>query len=129
LTEVATRRYGAAAAPRVRQAWSKFSEAFKQFPYHGSVVYRAPQQFGPANPLYPEPTGYASTMIGFPYDDLDGWRGNYPRRVFGQQYARMGASWNAGIPQLIRALAVVDHTHQETLMRDYAMAVAAGAHF
>ncbi len=129
LTEVATKRYGAAAAPKVREAWSKFSAAFGEFPYHGSVVYRAPQQFGPANPLYPEPTDYASTMIGFPYDDLDGWRGNYSREEFAVQWLQLAIGWARGMELFDEAIELVDDPHRDVLMRDRAVAEAVGVHF
>lgn len=72
LDELAQSRYGAAAAGDIRAAWSKFSEAFAEYPFHGAYVYRGPTQCGPANLLFPEPSGYHSTMVGFPYDDVDG---------------------------------------------------------
>jgi hypothetical protein len=129
LTDVATRRYGAAAASKVREAWSAFSRAFREFPYNGSVVYLAPQQFGPANPLYPEPTGYASTMIGFPYDDLDGWRGNYPREAFAVGFTWLAAEWQRGVALLDEAITLVDGAHRDVLQRDRGTAAAAGIHF
>ena len=53
---VAERRYGPAMAPAVMEAWQAFSTAFSEFPYHGGLVYTAPLQTGPANPLWAEPT-------------------------------------------------------------------------
>ncbi len=97
LTAVAERTYGKSAAPEVRQAWTAFSDAFREFPYGGAVLYRGPQQFGPANPLYAEPTGRGSTMIGFPYDDLDGWRGPYPRQTFADQFEKLVRGWEVGL--------------------------------
>src|SRR5690606_33209808 len=82
LNAIADARYGEEAVSLVRKAWTAFSEAFREFPYGGSVLYRAPQQYGPSNLLYLKPTHYAATMVGFPYDDLDGWRGQYPKDVF-----------------------------------------------
>ena len=67
---MATDRYGPAAAPRVRRAWALFGEAFREYPYDGSVVYNCPVQLGPANLLYARPTGYAATMVGIPYDEV-----------------------------------------------------------
>ena len=37
------------------------------------VVYQAPLQMGPANPLWPAPTGYKACKVGIPYDDLKAW--------------------------------------------------------
>ena len=33
--------------------------------YHGSFLYSRPMQSGPANPLYPQPTGFHATLVGF----------------------------------------------------------------
>ena len=82
LDALAQRHFGPRAAPYVRRAWTKFSRAFQEYPYDGGVLYNAPQQMGPANLLYQQPTGYSATMVGFPYDDLARWRGPYPPEVF-----------------------------------------------
>ncbi len=80
--EVIARRYGAAVASRVRLACRQLSTAFQEFPFHISVLYTAPQNVGPRNLLYAEPTGYRATMVGIPYDDLKAWRAIYPEEVF-----------------------------------------------
>ena len=53
LDSVARDRFGPDAAPRARKAWTAFSEAFTEYPFHITVVYTAPVQTGPANLLYP----------------------------------------------------------------------------
>jgi hypothetical protein len=83
---VAQRRFGTVMAPAVVEAWRQFSAAFSEFPYHGSVVYNAPMQTGPSNLLWAKATGYRATMVGFPYDDLDGWRGPYPVEILIAQF-------------------------------------------
>ncbi len=77
LDRLAEERYGQKGRKWARQAWSSFSTAFQNFPYDIGVIYKGPQQYGPSNLLYANPTGYTSSMVGFPYDDLDGWRGPY----------------------------------------------------
>lgn len=122
LDTVAAERYGAEHAPAARRAWSAFSEAFRQYPYGGGVLYRAPQQYGPSNLLFARPTGYSSTMVGLPYDDLDGWRGPYPREVFIQQFERVADGWKAGV----EALKAIPGATAEADLR---LAEAAGLHF
>jgi hypothetical protein len=100
MLRVARARYGEENAEAVVDAWVMCSEAFSEFPYDGGVVYRAPMQFGPSNLLWAEPTGYASTMIGFPYDDLNGWRGPYPPEVFIQQMVKVADGFGAGYRSL-----------------------------
>ena len=68
------------------RAWSAFSLALAEFPLDGNVLYKAPQQFGPANLLFERPTGRPATMVGFPYHDVDGWRGPYSIDVFAGQW-------------------------------------------
>ena len=118
LSAVARAHYGDA-APRVRNAWALFSAAFGEYPYDDSVVYHCPIQFGPSNLLYATSTGYPSTMIGFPYDDLDRWRGPYPLEVFASQFEKVSKGWKTGIAELEAAGA----------KEDLILAKAAGLHF
>ena len=93
--ELAIKQYGRRAAPLVRQAWDAFSRAFRQLPLACDVIYMAPLNTGPANLLYPVPTGYAATMVqGFPYDDLKSWRGIYPEEVFVEQLRKLSEGWD-----------------------------------
>ena len=100
LNRVASRRFGSARAPAVVAAWRKFSAAFSEFPFEGGVVYNAPMQFGTANLLWARPTGYHSTMVGFPYDDLDSWRQIYPAEVFINQFEKIADGFAAAIKEL-----------------------------
>ena len=100
LDAIAAERYGADQVPMVRAAWKAFSTAFREFPYDGAVLYQGPQQFGPANLLYLRPTGYHATMVGFPYDDLNGWRGPYPAEVFAGQFRKVATGWAKGYAEL-----------------------------
>jgi hypothetical protein len=93
MARVAQRRFGADLAPQVVGAWREYSEAFSEFPFHGSLVYSAPMQVGPANPLWSEPTGYHASMVGFPYDDLDAWRAVYPPEVFIGQFEKVATGF------------------------------------
>jgi hypothetical protein len=97
LLRVAERRVGRALAPALVTAWEDFSQAFSQFPFHIGVVYSAPLQTGPANLLWPEPTGYKATMVGIPYDDLDGWRAIYPPEVFIRQLETVAQGFEAAL--------------------------------
>lgn len=36
-------------------------------------------------------------MLGFPYDDLDGWRAIYPRDVFARQFEQLVTLWQEGL--------------------------------
>ncbi len=96
LDALARERFGPEGAPHARKAWTLMSDAFRQYPFHVSVVYTSPVQCGPANALYPSKTGYKATMWGIPYDDLEGWRGPYPPEVFAAQFEQDCRGLEAG---------------------------------
>lgn len=129
LNEVANRHFGSAAAPHVRAAWTKFSKAFREFPFHIETVYNGPQHWGPANLLYEKPTGYHATMIGFPYDDLKGWRGPYPSETYAAQFAKIAEGWNDGLKDLEKAQSQVSADRREACAADLRVARAAQLHF
>ncbi len=104
LADVARARFGNALAPAVLAAWEASSAAFREFPYDGGVVYSAPLQTGPANLLYPERTGFQASMVGFPYDHLDAWRGPYPVDVFIAQLEKVAGGFIAAAETLERFL-------------------------
>jgi hypothetical protein len=110
MRRVAERRFGASLAPAVVTAWRGFSTAFCEFPYDGSVLYSSPQQVGPSNLLWSEPTGYAATMVGFPYDALDHWRAIYPPEIFIQQFDKVADGFDHALAELKAAAARVDAT-------------------
>ncbi len=84
----------------IAKATDKFCDAFGEFPFDVEVVYHAPQNAGPANPLYHKPTGYKATMTGFAYDDLETWRNFYPEDVFEKQFSLMSEKWAEGLVDL-----------------------------
>lgn len=129
LNEIAAERFGPEGAPLARQAWTAMSEAFREYPFHISVVYTCPVQWGSANPLYPERTGYSATMWGLPYDNLDGWRGPYPPDVFAAQFEKVAAGFREGIQQLERAAALAPPASRTDVATDLRFARAAANHF
>lgn len=129
LDALAEKHFGPDAAPRVRRAWTKFSRAFQEYPYDGSVLYSAPQQMGPANLLYGKPTGYSATMVGFPYDDLARWRGPYPPEIFAGQFEKVAEGWADGLAELESAQALVPEDLRQLAAADLRVARAAHVHF
>jgi len=128
---VASRRFGKTLAPDIVEAWTEFSAAFSEFPFHIGVVYTAPLQVGPANLLWAEPTGYRASMVGFPYDDLDSWRGVYPPETFIAQLEKVATGFEQALRKL-RALTTVpplkSHERHE-LISEINVAEAAAIHF
>jgi hypothetical protein len=103
MEKVAGRRFGQTLAPAVVKAWREFSKAFREFPF-GTGVYFTPMQAGPSNLLWEKPTGYTSTMVGFPYDDLEGWRAsypvNYPAATFIDQFEKIADGFESALAEL-----------------------------
>ena len=133
MARVAARLYGSNLAAEMVQAWQQYSTAFSEFPFHGSVVYSAPMQVGPANPLWAERTGYAASMVGFPYDHLAGWRAVYPPDVFISQIEKVAGGFEHAHAELAAAV----HSCRRQLSADQLTAAqkelnvgeAAGIHF
>lgn len=130
LRNVANRRYGKAATPEILEAWETFSEAFEEFPFHITTLYAGPQQRGPANLLFAEPSGYGASMVGFPYDDLTTWRRIYPAETFAEQFEKVAKGFEAGLELMRPAFDQADaQTHHENLVEDLRIAEAATIHF
>ncbi|MDD3544327.1 MAG: hypothetical protein PHG96_03075 [Kiritimatiellae bacterium] len=129
LETMARERFGPGGAPHARKAWTLFSDAFRQYPFHISVIYTSPVQWGAANPMYPAKTGYKATMWGIPYDDLDGWRGPYPPEVFAAQFEKMSDGWRPGIAELRKAVEKTAPERRNDVQDDLRYAKAAGITF
>ena len=130
LPDIARERYGMHAAEDALNAWGKFSSAFSEYPFHISFVYCGPAQYGPSNLLYPQPTGYKATMIGFPYDDVDGWRAVYPPDVLASQFEKLAAGWEEGLDAFRRGLEKETNPAKlNNILDDLRIAEAAQIHF
>jgi hypothetical protein len=129
LDGIARERFGAEGAPHARRAWAMMSEAFREYPFHISVVYTSPVQCGPANPMYASKTGYSASMWGFPYDDLNGWRGPYPPDVFAAQFEKVAHGWQPGIEELRKAVEAAPEALRADAAADLRLARAAAIHF
>jgi hypothetical protein len=134
MERVADRRFGAALGPAVVKAWRAFSRAFREFPF-GTGLYFTPTQAGPSNLLWQKPTGYRATLVGFPYDDLDGWRAcypqDYPADTFTRQFDTVADGFETALAEL-KATAgrqPVSSEARGALARELDVADAAAIHF
>ena len=118
LDALARERFGPEGSPHARKGWTLLSEAFRQYPFDISVVYKAPVSIGPANPVYPSKTGYRATMWGIPYDDLESWRGPYPPEVFATQFMKMADGWQPGIVELQSAVQKAPPNRRQEVQAD-----------
>lgn len=82
---------------KVKEATDIFCEAFVNFPFQHAALYNGPHNAGPSNLLYGKPTGYKATMTCYCYDDLDGWRQNYPEEIYEDQYRKISETWEKGL--------------------------------
>jgi hypothetical protein len=129
--KLALKKFGEMATPSILKAWDCFDRAFEEFPLHStSQLYTAPQNFGPMSLLADKPTGYKATMIGFPYDDLESWRGNhYPEDIFEEQFRKLSTGWADGLKQLSEAEKMIP-SENKLAFEDLAnVAEAAYCHF
>ena len=99
MATVAERRNGRAHKDATLKLWDAVSDAMQEFPFHITTVYQAPFQQSVSNPLWVEPTGYRSTMVGFGYDDIDGWRAVYPPQIFADQLSKVADGIFAAVAQ------------------------------
>lgn len=133
MLQVAEQRFGRGLASLVVTAWKEFSSAFSEFPFHGDVVYFAPQQCGPSNLLWEKATQYRATMTGIPYDDLKGWRGIYPPEVFIGQMEKVAVGFDQALAKLRKAAELVKQTTSKLERRNFEeecrIAAAAAIHF
>jgi hypothetical protein len=129
--ETVARRWYGEAAPAVSSAWRGFSTAFREFPFHIGTLYQGPMQMGPANPCWETATGYVSTMVGFPYDDLLRWRSVYPADVFIAQFEKVAAGFEQTLATLKRDVEnlTVSAVHKANLAREIDVAEACAIHF
>ena len=129
LDQLAHERFGVEGSRHARRAWTLLSEAYREYPYHIGVIYDCPVTWGAANPLYPATTGYKATMWGLPYDDLDGWRGPYPREVYAAQFEKVAAGWRNGVEELRKAGEKAPAERRDEVRADLRYAQAAGVTF
>jgi hypothetical protein len=128
LERVATRRYGAKAAPLAMEAWRGFSEAFEYYPY-SVAIYTIPTQHGPANLLRAKPTGVRASMILFPQDDYKSWSGKYPPQVVQREFAKMADRWEQSLPNFRQAVGMTPAAKRERAQEDLAIAETCAMHF
>jgi len=124
-----TRRFGRRAAPYIRKGCERFSSGFREFPFLVPIAYLAPQNVGPANLLFEKPTGYKATMVGFPYDDIDGWRSICSKNSFERRFLRLSVRWKEGLELLREAEKLVDKKKRGDFLSLLHTATGAYLHF
>jgi hypothetical protein len=68
-------------------------------------------------------------MWGFPYDDIDGWRGPYPPDIFAAQFEKVAQGFFAGIAELQSAVEMAPPDRRGEAQADLRYARAAAITF
>ncbi len=89
-------------AEEVRKSVKLFCDAFEELPFHVMSIYQGNFQMGAGNFWYKEETGLEATMVGYPYDDIERWRGGYPLDVFISQLQKLSDGFECGVKTLER---------------------------
>ena len=129
LDRLAERLYGKGGVPAARAAWAAYSAGFREYPFHISSVYRGNQTVGPANPLYLKPTGWGASMVGYPYDDLKGWRAIYPEDAWIGQMAKVRDGFIAGNEKFASLVESLSGEKRATAARELGLFRAIENHF
>jgi hypothetical protein len=81
--------------------------------------------------LWAEPTGYPASMVGFPYDDLDGWRAVYPPEAFIGLLQSIADGFDRAIATANKTAASlrVSLKERQALVEELRIAEAAAIHF
>ena len=72
--------------------------------------------------------GFKATMVGYPYDDLKGWRSVYPEDVFEDHFRMVTEGWSLAMDELKDAAKCILPTEQELYTEIVSMAQGAFAH-
>ena len=122
LEDVLPSLYPNADRERLLAAIAKLDEAFDAFPFSVHSMYNGPQHMGPALPLWREPTGWRSCMVGLIYDDMsiasDLFGG--PFGVFLRQYEKLVRMWAEGLAMLREAYEGHTLTDNDRMLLDCA---------
>jgi hypothetical protein len=123
--------YGVNVAEEISAAFKCFDKAFENFPLNSTpLLYKGPQNYGPSNLLFAEETGYKATMIGFPYDDLETWRGgHYPEDIIEKQFRKLSEGWENGMQYLLSIKEKIEPEFKENYDDLFNVAEAVYCHF
>ncbi len=116
------------AAQIITKCLKDFSAAFRHFPFDVGTMYRSPVNAGARNLLHLQDTGFKSTMVGYPYDDLKGWRSVYPEDIFEDHFRMVTEGWSGALKELEAASSCIQETERELYVEILSMAQGSFAH-
>ena len=118
LDRLAERLYGRGGVSSARAAWKAYSNGFREYPFNISSVYCGNHTLGPANHLYPEPSGWTASMVGFPFDDMKRWRAIYPEDVWIGQMEKVRDGFVKGNAEFAALVASLDGERRKAAERE-----------
>ncbi|MEO7677102.1 MAG: hypothetical protein ABIV39_10105, partial [Verrucomicrobiota bacterium] len=71
-------------------------------------------------------------MVGFPYDDLDGWRAAYPVEIFAGQFEKIASGFDraiAGLKSAASEMPNLSRAQRQNYLEELNVAEAAAIHF
>ena len=129
LDRLAERLYGRGGAAAARSAWKAYSDGFREYPFHISSVYCGNHTIGPANLLYPKPSGWTATMVGYPFDDFKRWRSIFPEDVWLGQMEKVRDGFAKGNAEFAALVASLDGERRKAAERELGLFRAIENHF
>ena len=130
LAKVAEARYGPDAAADVLQAWSKFSTAFAEYPFHGGpALRRADAVRAGQSPVSRSRPSTMPPWSDSPTTISTAWRAIYPAQVLAGQFEKIAAGWDEGLSLFQARQPRQRISQQANLREDAGLAEAAGLHF
>ncbi|MBO7762710.1 MAG: hypothetical protein J6T24_07930 [Clostridia bacterium] len=102
------------------KALDALDAAFDELPFSIHMMYHGPQHIGPALPLWSEPTGWHSCMVGPVYDDIERASNGYPKALFLRQFDKLADGWERGLALLQAAYEGKPLTPTDRLLLDCA---------
>lgn len=93
--------YGEDIGSGLYEAQKIVCRGFAELPFHSKVISVSPLSVGPMSPFYLKKTGYEATMRGYAYDDIENWRGVYPRDIFESQMKKVCDGFAEGLEKML----------------------------
>ncbi len=83
-------------AAAVHEGIKFLCDGFAELPFDVMFLYLGNLQMGAGNMWCAEKTGLQATMVGYPHDDIEGWKGKYPMDVFLSQMQKLVDGFKKG---------------------------------
>ncbi len=121
LSGMATRDFGAA-APKVVEAWSHFTQALRDYPFSADIVLHSPVQKGPSHPLFLDASYQPVDSAGRNFTNSLMWTMPYGVEITAKYFRLMQDEWHRGVSTLEEAAAQVPADKKKNLEQEVGIA-------